>query len=181
MWKKGEVEEMSGTSANPASTTPTRSAGGQPQAGRGGSATIGPSITICGDVTGDEDLLIQGRVEGTVTLKQHNVTVGPDGTVRASIHGRTVTIEGDVEGDLRGEEQVVLRNSARHQGNIQAPRVTLEDGAKFRGGIDMGEESSTQAGPAGRKTAPRTEAAPKAKEPGPMKILETTGDSDSQK
>jgi cytoskeletal protein CcmA (bactofilin family) len=127
-------------------------------------------------VTGDEDLMIQGRIEGTVTLKQHNVTVGAEGTVRASIHGRTVTVEGDVEGDLRGEEQVVLRQNARLQGNIQAPRVTLEDGATFRGGIDMGDDKPA---PAPRPATPRTEVP--AKEPPPPKILETTKESEQKK
>jgi cytoskeletal protein CcmA (bactofilin family) len=104
---------------------------------RGGSATIGPSIKIKGDVTGDEDLVIQGRIDGTVNLTKHNVTVGPEGRVKANIFGRSVIVEGEVEGDLQGEEQIVLRRTAKVQGNIAAPRVTLEDGASFRGGIDM--------------------------------------------
>ena len=89
-----------------------------------------------------------------------------------------MTIEGDVEGDLRGDEQVVLRSSARLQGNIQAPRVTLEDGAKFRGGIDMGEDRSASVG---HHAAPRPEPAKKEKGPGSLKILETTGESDAKK
>jgi cytoskeletal protein CcmA (bactofilin family) len=102
-------------------------------------ATIGRSITIQGEVTGDEDLLIQGRVEGSVNLKQHSVTVGAEGEVMANVTGRVVTVEGRVEGDLRAEEQVILRSSAVVQGDITAPRVVLEDGARFRGGVDMGE------------------------------------------
>jgi cytoskeletal protein CcmA (bactofilin family) len=143
MWKKGESEEggMPATGAD-------QSAGremSEPRAARSsrGSATIGPSITIRGDVTGNEDLVIQGQIEGTVTLKQHNVVVGPEGKVRAGIHGRSVTVEGDVVGDLQGDEQVILKASATVEGNIQAPRVTLEDGAKFRGGIDMGESAKS--------------------------------------
>lgn len=102
-------------------------------------ATIGRSITIRGEVTGDEDLLIQGRIEGAVDLKQHSVTVGHEGQVKADIIGRVITIEGRVEGNLRADEQVVLRSSAQVQGDIVAPRVVLEDGARFRGGVDMGE------------------------------------------
>ena len=74
---------------NPA---PSRSSGG---------ATIGPSIKIKGDVSGDEDLLIQGQIEGKVKLGKHNVTIGSDGHVKADVHGRTVVVEGQVEGDLR--------------------------------------------------------------------------------
>lgn len=105
----------------------------------GGRAAIGRSITIRGEVTGDEDLLIEGRVDGSVDLKQHAVTVGSGGQVKAGINGRIVTVEGTVEGDLVAVEQVVLRSSARVVGDITAPRVVLEDGATFRGGVEMGD------------------------------------------
>lgn len=117
---------------------PQSAAGRTPPPRRGGGpATIGPSITIKGDVSGDEDLMIQGRIEGTVKLAKHNVTIGSDGHVKANVHGRTVVVEGEVEGDLRGKEQIILRHTARVEGSIAAPRVTLEDGAVFRGGIEM--------------------------------------------
>jgi cytoskeletal protein CcmA (bactofilin family) len=108
-------------------------------------ATIGRSITIRGEVTGDEDLLIQGRGEGSVDLKQHAVTVGSEGEVKADIVARVVTVEGKVDGNLTAEEQVVLRGSARVQGDISAPRIMLEDGAYFRGGVDMGESAGRSA------------------------------------
>jgi cytoskeletal protein CcmA (bactofilin family) len=148
MWKKGESEE--GGAPAPGAARPAGLDPAEQRASRSprGSATIGPSITIRGDVTGNEDLVIQGQIEGTVTLKQHNVVVGPEGKVRAGIHGRSVTVEGDVVGDLQGDEQVVLRASANVQGNIQAPRVTLEDGARFRGGIEMGEGPKSEPAPA---------------------------------
>jgi cytoskeletal protein CcmA (bactofilin family) len=102
-------------------------------------ATIGRSISISGQVSGDEDLLIQGRVDGSVNLKQHAVTVGPEGEIKADITARLITVEGRVEGNLGAQEQVILRGSAIVEGNITAPRVVLEDGARFRGGVDMGE------------------------------------------
>jgi cytoskeletal protein CcmA (bactofilin family) len=124
-------------------------------------ATIGRSITLRGDVTGDEDLLIQGHVEGTVDLHQHSVTVGSEGEVVASILGRVVTVEGRVEGNISGTEQVVLRSSALVKGDIRAPRVVLENGARFRGLVDMGEEEEDQAlstaSVPGSATRPRTE------------------------
>jgi cytoskeletal protein CcmA (bactofilin family) len=137
MFKK-DAQDVS--SAQP---RPTQGASARPPAPRrpGGSATIGPSITIKGDVSGDEDLIIQGRVEGKVKLAKHNVTIGPDGRVNADVHGRMVVVEGQVEGDLRGEEQIILRHTARVEGSIAAPRVTLEDGAVFRGGIEMEGEA----------------------------------------
>jgi cytoskeletal protein CcmA (bactofilin family) len=140
MFKKGELDESGEGTVQP--TGPARTTVGQtssPTRGSG-SATIGPSIKIKGDVTGDEDLIIQGRIDGTVNLKKHNVTVGPEGRVKANIFGRSVIIDGEVEGDLQGEEQIVLRRTAKVQGNIAAPRVTLEDGATFRGGVDMQDQ-----------------------------------------
>lgn len=140
MWKKEEAQKRadadSDTAVSQARQAPKRTQG---ERAPGERATIGRSITIQGEVTGDEDLMIQGRIEGSVHLKQHSVTVGPEGEVTANISGRVVTVEGHVEGDLRAEEQVVLRESARVEGDISAPRVTLEDGAYFRGGVDMGE------------------------------------------
>lgn len=100
-------------------------------------ATIGPSIFIKGDLTGDEDLVIEGRVEGKVDLKQNNVTIGRSGRVRADLFGRIVTIEGEVDGNVFAQEQAILRQSGAIRGNISAPRVVLEDGSRFKGSIDM--------------------------------------------
>jgi cytoskeletal protein CcmA (bactofilin family) len=110
--------------------------------GTGERATIGRSITIKGEVTGDEDLLIQGRVDGSIDLKQHAITVGREGEVKANITGRIVTVEGKVEGNLSADEQVILKASATVQGDISAPRVVLEDGARFRGGVDMADPAT---------------------------------------
>lgn len=151
MWKKDEFEESGGRPKEPSAPPVTASTGSSSR--RQGAAIIGPSITIKGDVSGDEDLVIQGRIDGTVNLKKHNVTVGSEGRVKADIFGRTVTIEGEVNGDLHGDEQIVLRQTARVQGNIAAPRVTLEDGATFRGGIDM-QDSGAASSPAQSVSGP---------------------------
>jgi cytoskeletal protein CcmA (bactofilin family) len=100
-------------------------------------AMIGPSIEVKGTVTGDEDLVIQGKVEGSVELSAHQVTVGESGKVNADITARTVRVDGEVAGDIRGNEKVVISKSGNVRGNIVAPRVTLEDGAIFKGSIDM--------------------------------------------
>ena len=80
---------------------------------------------------------MQGRVEGTVSLKQNNVIVGKEGRIKANVYARVIEIEGQVEGDLHGDEQVIVRRSGNIRGNVVAPRVTLEDGCKFKGSIDM--------------------------------------------
>jgi cytoskeletal protein CcmA (bactofilin family) len=109
----------------------------EPPRRAGERATIGPSIFIKGDLTGDEDLIIEGRVEGKVDLKQNNVTVGRNGRVKADVFGRVVTIEGEVDGNVFAQEQAVLRQSGAIRGNITSPRVVLEDGSRFKGTIDM--------------------------------------------
>ena len=100
-------------------------------------AMIGSSIVIKGTVTGDEDLLIEGKVEGTIDLKSNVVSVGQSGRVSADINAKIVNIEGEVTGDISGNEKVVISKSGNVRGNIVAPRVTLEDGAIFKGSIDM--------------------------------------------
>jgi cytoskeletal protein CcmA (bactofilin family) len=162
MWKKEDAEKRAGVPSEPR-PEPREKEQRTPSADRGERATIGRSITLRGEVTGDEDLLIQGRVEGTVDLKQHAVTVGPDGEVKADISGRVVTVEGSVEGNLRADEQVVLRSTARLQGDISAPRVTLEDGAYFRGGVDMiepGADRSSRPEASGLGRTERSAAGP---------------------
>ena len=144
MWKK-EDEPTPTISPAAGATTASRPTSVQTSKGiPGESATIGRSITIRGDVTGDEDLYIQGRIEGTVDLKQHNVTVGPEGRVKANIKARMVTIEGEVDGDVRGQEQVALRSASKVNGDIVAPRVVLEDGATFLGSIDMSGKAPSE-------------------------------------
>ncbi len=146
MWKKEDEAVEKPAPRVEAAPAPQRPA--TRPAASGERATIGRSITIRGDVTGDEDLLIQGRVDGSVSLREHAITVGPDGVVKASIVGRVVSIEGRVEGNVTAEEQVVLKTSASVQGDISAPRIVLEDGAKFRGGVDMGDATERTRGAA---------------------------------
>jgi cytoskeletal protein CcmA (bactofilin family) len=145
MWKKEEVPNRPAGLQPDAPSRPERPT---PTGGPTDQATIGRSISIRGDVTGDEDLFIQGRVEGSVDLQQNTVTVGPEGEVKASIVGRVVTVEGRVEGNIRAAEQVVLRSTAAVEGDITSPRLVLEDGARFRGGVDMG--AGGDEGPQGR-------------------------------
>ena len=130
------------------SAAPSMSAPTAPRvAARESTATIGASIRINGDLTGEEDLVVQGTVEGTVTLKQNTLRVGQDGHVSATVHARVIDVEGKVEGDIHGDEQVVLHRSANVRGNIQSPRVTLEDGCRFKGSIDMDSADSLAKGP----------------------------------
>lgn len=145
-WNKRDDQpnapETAPTAPRPMSSAPstpvTSSPGPSPEPKRSGDrATIGPSIIIKGDLSGGEDLVIEGRVEGKVDLKQHNVTVGRSGRVKADIFGKVVTIEGEVDGNVFAQEQAILRQAGAIRGNITAPRVILEDGSRFKGSIDM--------------------------------------------
>ncbi len=117
-------------------------------------AVIGPKIRFKGELVGEEDLLVQGKVEGTIDLKGHNLTIGEQGILHANATAKTITIEGKVEGDLHGEERIAIKASSNVQGNIKAERVVLEDGAKFRGSIDMDMDSK----PKSSYSAPLTES-----------------------
>ena len=100
-------------------------------------AVIGPKIQFKGELVGEEDLLIQGQFDGTIDLKGHNLIVGEQGKLNANASAKTINVQGRVEGDLFGEERIAIRSSSFVQGNIKADRVVLEDGAKFKGSIDM--------------------------------------------
>lgn len=116
-------------------------------------ATIGPSICIKGELSGDEDLVIQGNVEGTVTLKEHNLTIGQEGTVNANIQARSVIVEGTLKGDILSDEKVTIRKTGNVHGNVSAPRISLEDGAKFKGSVDMDSKRSEPVRPSNNDTA----------------------------
>jgi cytoskeletal protein CcmA (bactofilin family) len=106
-------------------------------------AMIGPTIQIKGDVSGEESLVIQGHVEGTINLKKNNLIIGQEGKVTATIHAHTITIEGDLKGDVFGEERVIVKKTGKVRGNISAPQVSLEEGAKFKGSMDMDYNRTT--------------------------------------
>jgi cytoskeletal protein CcmA (bactofilin family) len=118
-------------------------AGSPKSSGKG--AIIGSSIQINGDVKGDEDLLIEGDVTGTVELKNHVLTIGKDGTVKANIQARAIMVDGTTDGDLTASESISIRATADVRGNLLAPRVALEDGARLKGSIEMDQQSVDKA------------------------------------
>ena len=113
---------------------------------------IGSTVVIDGNITSAEDLIIEGKVSGTITATGHEVTVGQAGQLKANISAKIVRIEGKVEGDISGGEKVIISKTGNVLGNIDAPRVTLEDGAKFKGSIEMDpdEQPSIKAVPSGK-------------------------------
>lgn len=106
-------------------------------------AVLGPTLRFKGELSAEEDFILQGRIEGSINHTQ-SVTIGTDGAVVGNIYARVVVVDGSVEGDLHGVESVVVHETGRVVGNIFAPRVGLVDGAVFNGRIDMTGSAASQ-------------------------------------
>lgn len=98
---------------------------------------IGKSVFIKGELTGDEDLTIEGRVEGKIELKDHNLVIGPNGKINAEINAKNVTIIGSVVGNITASDIIEIKSSGSVMGDIKAPRISVADGAHFKGSVDM--------------------------------------------
>lgn len=181
MFKKHDSSENTA----PASLRPGGSTGGglelpsssvKPATKSTSSASIGPSIRINGDIAGNENLIIHGQVAGSISLPNNMLTVGKEGSIDADVSAKAVDIEGKVSGTVQASEVVRVQPTGYVKGDIAAPRVVLEDGCQFRGGIDMQEQQisgSNKQGDAHTKTngagnqakphqqPPKTESAPK--------------------
>lgn len=142
---------------------------------RGDVAVIGRSIRIDGDLQGDEDLRIDGDVSGVIRLHNNTLTIGSEGKIRADVFAKSVIVDGRMEGDLFGSERVSIRANATVLGNITSPRVSLDDGARFKGSIEMDPEAvqaalgsapkaarPTPGDPAGKQNAGQQPAKPTA-------------------
>ena len=110
-------------------------------------ANVKKSIFIKGELNVEEDLTVEGRVEGKIELKDHNLWISPHGNVMAEIHAKSVIIAGEVIGSIFASELVEIRLSGAVKGNIQCPRVLLVDGANFTGRIDTEKTADLTAGP----------------------------------
>ena len=108
---------------------------------------IGPTLVFKGELSAEEDLFIEGRIEGTIAHHKMNLTVGKQGRVKADIDATSVMIEGQLVGDIRSDGTVTLAKGAEVEGNIFCARIVMEDGARFKGNIDMGEPPKVAAVP----------------------------------
>ncbi|HEX9877948.1 MAG TPA: polymer-forming cytoskeletal protein [Gammaproteobacteria bacterium] len=147
MFELSKKDQTQAGSANPSQQDRDRAAAGSGSAtgrqypGSSSIAVIGRSITIEGDVRGEEDLRIEGDIKGNIFLPNHSLTIGTEGRINADVYAKSVTIDGEINGDVYGSECVSVRASARLIGNIIAARVSLEEGARFKGSIDMDAKS----------------------------------------
>ena len=123
---------------------------------------LGPTLKFKGELTANEDLVIQGRINGSINHTS-NLTIGKEGKLKADVKAEHITIEGQVDGDLEGKASVIVKDTANVSGNIYAPTVTLHEGSKFNGRIDMsGNAKPEQDAPEERETRPLSDK-PKVK------------------
>jgi cytoskeletal protein CcmA (bactofilin family) len=124
-----------------------------------GTATIGKAVMVKGQIFSREDLVIDGEVEGTVEAQEHRVTVGPNGKVQASVKAREIVVLGTIHGNVEAAEKIDIRKDARLVGDIKTVRIVIEDGAYFKGSIDIQKteakpQKSAAPLPPPRETAP---------------------------
>ena len=135
----GQQESEAGKPESAPAATPQRSTASNraPRAADNAVATVGSTMSVKGDLTGKEDILIRGRLEGSVVLDENDMVVDESGQLEGSVIARHVHVRGSVNGEIQGLERVTIAATGRIQGTIAAPRVVLEDGGKFKGMIDM--------------------------------------------
>jgi cytoskeletal protein CcmA (bactofilin family) len=121
-------------------------------------AHIGKSVIIKGELSGSEDLYVDGVVEGTIELHGNSLVVGPNGQVRANINAKGVVVQGKVEGNIRASERAELHKTAVITGDIVTRRIAIEEGAYFRGKVDIQKEAAADAPPVAAKLEPKVEA-----------------------
>jgi cytoskeletal protein CcmA (bactofilin family) len=145
----GPTVEPHQSSASGASHADLRQAGG-PHIGRD-VVNIGKSVVIKGELNGSEDLTIEGQVEGKIELKDHVLTIGPNGKIKAQVFAKALIVLGEVNGNVTASEKVEIRDGGSVDGDIISPRVAIAEGAHFRGSVDMQ-----------RKGAPTGQAQPRS-------------------
>jgi len=161
MWKPNQAGPNSPSTPEPARPTPPASAPAafepaRPSAGAtsaaavpsGEQATIGKSLIVKGEVSGSESLYIDGKVEGAINLPGNRVTVGRNGQVAANIMAREVVVLGKVRGNINASDRVDIRSEGSLTGDVAAARISIEDGAYFKGGIDIRKPGDTKNGAA---------------------------------
>ena len=162
MWKRDEAVKPTGPAGSGASPAPTavppsaevvrtQSAPSEPQRGmERTTVNIGKSVVIKGELSGSEDLTIEGQVDGKIELRQNVLTIGPNGKIKAQVFAKSVVILGEVTGNVTASEKVDIRDNGSVDGDIAAPRVAIAEGAHFRGSIDM-QRTGASAKPAEKK------------------------------
>jgi cytoskeletal protein CcmA (bactofilin family) len=127
---------------------------------RGGAATIGKAVKVVGQIFSREDLYVDGEVEGTVEALEHKLTIGPNGTVRATIKAREVVALGAIHGNVEATDKIEIRKDAKLTGDIRTARIIIEDGAYFKGSIDIVKPEPVKAPAKAPASAPPAQSSP---------------------
>src|SRR5439155_15588062 len=153
MWKRDEaVRPASGQPTVPQPPAPSipGTPGPRPEASQHMEkdiVNIGKSVVIKGELNGSEDLTIEGHVEGTIQLRDHVLTIGPNGRIKAQVFAKSVIVLGEVTGNVTASDKVDIRDNGSVDGDIVSPRVAIAEGAHFRGSVDMQRKGQPQAKP----------------------------------
>lgn len=150
MWKRNESSESQEPTAAPPRQAPEARAPQEPIAAKPSSparpsARLGESVVITGEISGSEDLTIEGRVDGTVESRKHTVVIGHQATVKAQIFAKEVVVLGKVIGNVSATSKVEIRENGTVEGDLVSPSVAIAEGATFRGSIDMTRDSAENA------------------------------------
>src|SRR5690242_80128 len=165
MWKRDEsVKPAAPPASTPAAAPPVSTAAApgasEPRAHLGRDmVNIGKSVVIKGELSGSEDLTIEGHVEGRIDLKDNVLTIGPNGKIKAEVFAKSVVVLGEVTGNVTASEKVDIRDNGSVDGDIASPRVAIAEGAHFRGSVDMQRAGGA---PQGAKPAQSQPAQPQA-------------------
>ena len=100
-------------------------------------ASLGKSVVIKGEVSGSEDLYVDGEIEGSIDLRNHSVTIGPNGKLKASVSAKSIVVQGKVDGSLSASDRLDLRKSAIVTGDVTTQRIAIEEGAFLKGNVDI--------------------------------------------
>ena len=126
---------------------------------------IGKSVVIKGELNGSEDLTIEGHVEGTIQLRDHVLTIGPNGKIKAQVFAKSVIVLGEVTGNVTASDKVDIRDNGSVDGDIVSPRVAIAEGAHFRGSVDMQRKAGAAQPKADAKPAAPQATAPQPQQP----------------
>ena len=139
MWKREEPVSppQPASPPKPAVPAPQPPVAANPVRQELSTGNIGKSVVIKGELSGSEDLTIEGAVEGKIELRQNLLTIGPNAKIKAQVFAKTVVVEGHVQGNISAGERIDIRDKGVVEGNLAAPRVSIADGAQFRGSVDM--------------------------------------------
>ena len=151
MWKRDESVKPAAPPASTPAAAPAAPAGAAPQVNEPRAqlgrdmVNIGKSVVIKGELSGSEDLTIEGHVEGKIDLKGNVLTIGPNGKIKAEVFAKAVIVLGEVTGNVTASEKVDIRDNGSVDGDIASPRVAIAEGAHFRGSVDMQRAGAAKA------------------------------------